>query len=524
MNIETLSRTLQIWVRRLRLQRAVLWAVRGFAFGLGFALLVGGLALYQKEILRNEFLLLATVSSAVFTTLLSLTAYLWRIRPLDAARFFDRQFGLGERVSTALELSASARASEMARKQLEDAVKHARKVKPAWALPLRFKKRDGALMLVFLAGIFAVWFRGEQLFAAAQQQRAVETAIAQQQEKIEEIIKAIENHPALTDAQKEALTEPLRQAQRDLQETQALEGAVSVLTTTGEKMQALNQTQGGQTMQSLQAAGSSLAAQEGSPLQQLGQDLANGDFAKAASDLFNMDLSQMSPQELTEAAQQLDALANQLEATNPQMAQQLRAAADQIRAGDLQSAQQALNQAAQQMAQVAEQAAAAQAASQAAGQLSQGAQQLLAAGGGQNAQAQGQQGNGAHGQNPQGGAGGGSGSGNAPDANQTGAEAGSSPIEQDNGPGDGGESTYEQIYAPPLLGGEGGDTLGVPTSGNEGEVIGESPTTATEGASLVPYTEVYGQYDQFNNQAIENGEVPAQFMDVIRNYFDSIQP
>ncbi|MDO9300213.1 MAG: hypothetical protein Q7T89_02475, partial [Anaerolineales bacterium] len=99
-----------------------------------------------------------------------------------------------------------------------------------------------------------------------------------------------------------------------------------------------------------------------------------------------------------------------------------------------------------------------------------------------------------------------------------------SPIPQNNGAGDGGESAYEQIYAPSLLGGAGGDTLGVPTSGEDGEVIGASPTTAEDGESLVPYTEVYSQYNQFNRQAIENGEVPAQFMDLIRNYFSSLQP
>ena len=55
-----------------------------------------------------------------------------------------------------------------------------------------------------------------------------------------------------------------------------------------------------------------------------------------------------------------------------------------------------------------------------------------------------------------------------------GQEAGSSPIPQDNGAGDGGKSAYEQIYAPSLLGGAGGDMLGMPTSGEDGDVIGKS--------------------------------------------------
>ncbi len=98
------------------------------------------------------------------------------------------------------------------------------------------------------------------------------------------------------------------------------------------------------------------------------------------------------------------------------------------------------------------------------------------------------------------------------------------PIPQNNGAGDGGESAYEPIYAPQLLGGAGGDSLGLPTTGEDGDVIGASPTTATDGQSLVPYSQVYSQYQAFNNQAIDNGEAPQQFLDVIRSYFSSIQP
>ena len=541
--IDQLSHTLQTWIRRLRLQRAALWAVHGLTAGLGAALLIGGIALYQAKILRNEFLFLVMISSAIFTLLFGLIAYLWRIHPLKAAQYFDREFGLGERVSTALELRDADHGNEIIQKQLDDAIRFARKVKTARALPLRFKKIDGLLAVLFVGAIAALWFRGESLFSTAQHQREVEIAITEQQTQIEEIIREINENNSLSYEQKQTLTEPLQQAQQDLKETKSLEGAVSVLTATGEKMQALSVEQGGETMQALKETGSSLAAQEGSPLEALGKDLKNGDFAKAASDLFNMDLSKMNSQELNELADQLDAMAKSLTSSNPQMAQQLKDAAQKIRAGDLASAQQSLNNAAQQMGQVAQQAAASQAAGQAAGQMQSGASQLLAAGGGQNAQAQGQgqgnqggdsqgqgqgqgnqQGSNQNGQSNQGGAGGGSGPGKAPDSNQSGGEAGSSPIPQNNGAGDGGESAYEQIYAPPLLGGAGGDTLGLPTSGDDGEVIGTSPTTATDGQSLVPYSEVYSQYQSFNHQAIENGEVPAQFMDIIRNYFSSIQP
>ena len=106
------------------------------------------------------------------------------------------------------------------------------------------------------------------------------------------------------------------------------------------------------------------------------------------------------------------------------------------------------------------------------------------------------------------------------------SEAGSDPITQNNGAGDGGESTYEQIYAPKLLGGEDGSQVNLPSSGdNGGDVIGQGPTTPGDpGESLVPYSDVYSQYEQVNNQAIENGDIPAQFTQIIKNYFNSLQP
>jgi hypothetical protein len=287
--------------------------------------------------------------------------------------------------------------------------------------------------------------------------------------------------------------------------------------------------------QALKEAGNQLAGQEGNPLQDVGKDLAKGDFVSAATKLQNTDLSQLSQAEQQQFADQLEATANSLQSTNPQLANQLQQAANALRKGDTASAQQALNAAAKSLARAGQQITFSQTASQTAGQLQQGAGQVLAAGGGQqqanqagqsqqSGQGQGAQGTNQGGQNNgSGGAGSGhgTGTGDAPQGN----EAGSDPIQQNNGPGDGGESTYEQIYAPTLLGGDGGPQVDLPGTNNEGEVIGEGPVTPGDpGTSLVPYSEVYSQYEQVKNQAIENGEIPAQFTQIIKNYFDSLKP
>jgi hypothetical protein len=124
--IADLNQTLHIWTRRLRLQRALIWALRGWIVGLGLSLTLGSLGLYQARLLRNEFLILILSLSLLSPLLFGLTAYLWRIPPLKAARRFDLLFHLEERVSTALELNEHPGhvPPEIRHLQLADAVSH----------------------------------------------------------------------------------------------------------------------------------------------------------------------------------------------------------------------------------------------------------------------------------------------------------------------------------------------------------------------------------------------------------------
>jgi hypothetical protein len=86
-------------------------------------------------------------------------------------------------------------------------------------------------------------------------------------------------------------------------------------------------------------------------------------------------------------------------------------------------------------------------------------------------------------------------------------------------------TSYEQIYAPTLLGGEGGPIVNLPGSAQGGDVVGQGPTTPTDpGQSLVPYNQVLPQYEQANQNAIDNGSIPFQFIQIIHSYFDSLKP
>lgn len=521
-NLNDLMGPLKSWIFWLRLRRAWTWGLRGLTLGAGFALLMGGTLLWNARLLRAEFLVLTGGMLLMGTSIAALIAALWPVSVPWAARHFDGVFGLGERVSTALELSQSKAdyPANLVSLQRADAVRAAQNVNPRGRMPLKLPRLEVLVTLILLAALALTWFRGGQWFAASQQARNVQQAVKEETQSIEELIAQIEQNNSLTEAQKQSLTEPLKQAMQDLNENPSLENSVAVLTNSGEKLQSLSDAQTQQMQQGLQNAGQKLAEQNGSPLQSVGQQLANGDIVSAAAELGNIDVSQLSQAERQQLADQLNQMAQSLGASNPQLSQQLQQAAQALQSGDQAAAQQALQNAAQALAKSGQQVAYSQTAQQAAAQLGQGASQVVAAGGSQqgNSQQAGTQPGQGQGQ---GSSGSGSGDGQASPS----GEAGTSPIPQ-NAPSDGGQTTYEPIYAPSLLGGEGGPDVNLPGSGdNSGDVIGQGPTTPGDpGASLVPYDEVYSQYDQINQQAMQNTSIPFQFITIIQSYFNLIRP
>ena len=520
--ISDLSRTMNVWLRWLRVQRAAAWALRGLIGGLALALAAGLLGMLGAWLLRAEFIALVVALALILPLIAGIVAGLWPVDPFKAARYFDRVFHLNERVSTALELNRQHKKSDLIQQQLDDAVHAARAVEPARALPLRLQTREVLLTLILALLLGLTWFKGDELFQAAQQQRAVQQAADAQAAKIEQILTQVKNNDTLTEEQKKALSAPLEQALNELKNNPSQEGAVSALTSAGEKLQALTDPQAQQMAQALKEAGGQAATQKGSPLQAAGQKLAQGNTVGAATDLANTDVSKLSAAQSQALANQLEKMSQTMASTNPQLAADLKAAAQALKNGDSAKAQQALDKAAQSLANAGQQVAQSQAAGQAAQQMQQGAGQMLAAGGsGQQQTAQSGQGQG----QGNGSSGSGSGQGTSQSSSGAGQEAGASPIPQTNGPGNGGESAFEQIYAPTFLGGNGGQLLPLPNSGQQGQTIGQGPTTPGNlGQSLVPYQQVYSQYDQSYHQAIESGNIPFAFLDTIRNYFDSLKP
>jgi hypothetical protein len=469
-------------------------------------------------------------------------------------------FGLRERTSTALELAHAPRfprhAPELVQQQLEDALAAARQVKPRTRLPLRFRRVEILAAFLLVAGVTLIWAWGGPYFQAAFQQRAVQGAIRQQAAQIEALRSQIEADPALSPEQREALTRPLQEALEKLRSAESMEQAVSALHGAEEQLRELSSTGALEQARGLQKAGNGLSRQEGSPLQSFGESLAGGDFLEAAQEIQSLDPAGMSAEEAAALADQLEEIAGALEATDVELAQQLRAAAAAIREGDAAAAQQALQRASRALAEAGQQIHQAQVAGQAAAQAAQGQQRVIQAGrsaqggqagnqpgsqagqqpgnqpGGQASAGQGQ-GQGAgqgssqgSGSQPGGNSGGGAGRGEGGGDSGPGPEAGDDPIQQDNGPGDGGERAYEPIYAPQHLGGSGGAEVAVPGSGQPGDqVLGQGNTApGSPGDSSVPYVEVLPFYEEAYRQAIESGNVPVFLRDIVRAYFSSLQP
>jgi hypothetical protein len=545
---DQLNQQLNRWLRRYRVQRAVRWSLRGAAGALALALALTVIAVLRGLLLQSEFIVIAIglmmiglISAA--TIGLGWPAYADR---LAAARRFDRDFGLRERISTALELGPPDRSTgSFAQLQLHDAVTQARQIDVRRQLPLRVRRVEVLLTVGLLIAVGLVAWRGESFFQLAAQTRAVQSAIAAEAAQVEELRKQVEADRTLTEEQRRELLEALQETQQRLQEAQSLEQATAVLTQGEKKFESLTSSEAAAQAEALRQAGRKLSQAEGSALQAFGQNLAEGDFLAAAEDLRNVDVSQLSAAEREQLANQLENMAESVQADNPALAQQLRAAAEAARNGDTQQAQQALEQAAQAMSQTAQQVARSNVARQVTAQLGQGRQRMIAAGKsaqGQSAQGnqsgagsqsgtgkqpgQGSSQNGSASQPGSAGSGSGSGRGSGDGGEARGPEAGSNPIDQNNGPGDGGEKTYEPIYAPQRLGGSGDDTVTLPGSGDpNGEVQGQSGVTpGMNNPSQVPYTQVYAEYANAYRQAIDSGQVPPQLRDLIRQYFSSLEP
>ncbi|NLX08036.1 MAG: hypothetical protein GXY36_00110 [Chloroflexi bacterium] len=383
-----LTRQVRRWDRRLRLAQTALWLPRALIAGLALAVIVAAVA-WVRPWLLPEQVAQAAGGLILGAALIALGVIWLRPQPVERqARYFDRRFALGERVSTALELTGGVipLPERLAERQLLDASGVAQRVNAAAWLPLRVRWRELAL-LVALAAVLAVLLlsdnpQAEKLLA----ERELQNAIDQQIAALEQAIEDVENDPSLSDEEKDALTDPL-EAARDIleQPTISQQEAVAAMAEAGQELQALADGMLPDNRQAYQDAASRLMGSD------LTGDLAEalrrpdlGEAADAASELAeNLSEEELSDEAREALAERLERAAEALEQSNPALAEKFREAAEALREGDLEAAEEALQEASEMMDEQQEQldnSPLAQSAQDLSQQAQSGQQELAEAG------------------------------------------------------------------------------------------------------------------------------------------------
>ena len=94
-----------------------------------------------------------------------------------------------------------------------------------------------------------------------------------------------------------------------------------------------------------------------------------------------------------------------------------------------------------------------------------------------------------------------------------------------NNPDGQGEREFAPVFAPRRLGGEPGDDQMIlePDGSNSPVIEGEFAENPA-GESLVPYNEVFADYANSANRALESDYIPLGLRDVVRDYFTALEP
>ncbi len=533
------------WMTLLRVRRAARWMLLALPAGASVSLGIALPLMFSANLLRREFFILAGLLIVGGSLLAGALGYLWPLTPLQAARHAERVFRQKERFSTALEYRGKPEHPLSAALQ-RDALRAAGRVTTEGLLRFSLPPLQLWVTLALLAAI-GVTGSLRVPFQRAALRRQEREAIHREIEAVEALRDEIAQNESLSPEDKARLDAILGEAERALAQAETAEEAAAALEDAKQSLKALSPAEAQALAEDLRTAGEQAAAQPHSPLEGVGQALAEGSLLDAAQQLESLDVTGMDAAGREALAGQLNALAQALAQSDPALAAQLGQAAQALQAGDAAAAQAALSQAAQALRQNNRQLQQAAAAQQATAQLGEGQQRLAAAGqnaegsagqqiaGGNGAQGGGQnlpgglwngQQNGSGGQAGEGQGSGGAGSGSG--HSTPGGEAGDTPIQPGNSAAGapGGTAPYEPLapVSPRLGGGEESVTLPGGESG-EGAVTGEGVVQPEAGGELqVPYEEALPQYLAPAYQALDDESIPPDVRDVIREYFSSLEP
>ena len=488
------------------------------------------------------------------------------------ARYFDIEFGLRERVSTAFELMQGRIKThpEIEARQIADALDHARAIDPSERITMDFRRRElGALVVMVIAMVGMILLPaivGED-FNPDPPSAAVEEA----KEELREIIETVAKDTDLDDIDRQNLLEALeialeRLEEQDISEEEAF-AAMSQLQAELEELRNQLEDTIDLDQSTMEAA---LEALEDfiAPSETLDE---NADSSSESADLQDLlrgleqltqDAEQMSAEEAQAAAEALQNAAEEFAQMSPEMREQLQAMADALQEGDMEALRQQMDALREQLSQEqrqrqqeqnaqamlqeqserAEEAAEAIARSQSEEgqpQQSEPGQQRSGQQGNQQASNAQQSANEGNQESDRNRPGTGENPGRNPDSRSAGAGAGEGDPSNLSRAGSGGEDQgadtenqttgqraieYEAIYSPSGIGGGGDNEIRLQTDPGDTTVEEGEFDDNPVGESRVSYDTVFSEYQNAANRALDSDYVPLGLRDVVREYFTSLEP
>ncbi len=528
-----------------------------------------GLAAEQLALIAGGLCALGAVSNLLYTLLFP--------RPLPArAQYFDLQFGLQERVSTAFELMRGRIRThpEIESRQIADALDHARAINPKARITMDFRPRE-LTALLFLAVAMVGMVLLPTIVGDDFTRDGPSAAVVAAEEDAREIIETVAKDTDLADIDRQELLDALEVALERLQEEDISEeeafAAMSQLQSQLEDLENRLEETVELDQSALEAA---LEALENfippSETEDSGADASSGmqeppdnlQELSQALDQLAQDAAEMSPEESQAAAEALDSAAEELQQANSELSEQLQEMSQALQENERAALQEALEQAQQELSQQqqqeqqnqnaqamlqeqaeqAEDAAEAiakqqaqegqadqsesgeqrggQPANQSADEARQGTNQ-----GGQEAQRNQPGSSEEPGQNEDSRAAG-AGAGDAAPSNVSlpGSAGEDQGADSDNDPTGLGEIEYEALYSPSGISGSGQDEIRLRTDANDSALAEGDFDDNPLGESRVSYDSVFSDYQNAANRALESDYVPLGLRDVVRDYFTSLEP
>ncbi len=569
------------WERRYEWRLLSRTVPRALIAALLLSLFIGAVGYFRFRLAAEQLALIAAGLCALGGVLNLLHTLVFPRSLAEKARYFDIEFGLRERVSTAFELMHGRIKThpEIEARQIADALARARAIDPNERIAMDFRRRElGALSLLLAAmlGVILLPAIVGDDFMPAPPSAAVEAA----KDDLREVIETVAKDTDLDDIDRQELLEALETALERLEEEDiSEEEAFAAMSQLGAEMDAMARKLEDTVELDQSAMEAALEALDDfiAPTETEADSVEAAGASQASARLDEMlgglealaqDAAQMSADEAQASSEALRAAADSLEQFSEEMAEQMRNLAEALENADmeaLQEALEALREQAESERQGQEQSQDAQMTLQEQSELIENAaeeiarQQAQEGGAPQQSQAEGaesgqqrggQQGNqqaqnARPGENPgdqpadrnrpgagdragsnqdSRSAGGGAGDGAPSNESLAGSGGEDGGAETDNNPSGQGEIEYEAIYSPSGIDGGGANEIRLRTDPGDTTVAEGEFDDNPLGESRVSYDTVFSEYQNAANRALESDYVPLGLRDVVREYFTSLEP